>query len=75
MKIRNEEMLVVEGYPTMADVEAGECFTFKDDNELFMMLDDGEYINVADGSLIDPTRRADDERPVRLVRTELVILG
>lgn len=61
----------IKGYTRVEDIDSGECFTFLDDDELYMKTDDcAAIIRMCDGAVCD----YDEDRPVEPIDTELKII-
>lgn len=53
----------VKGYLTMMDLDAGDCFTFLDDNTVYLMTYENYIVDLVTGSLY--SYEEDDPRPVK----------
>lgn len=78
MRIENPGFLKTEGYLRIEDLEGGECFTFLNDDNLFMKADNGDdFINVESGEIIeiyDDRNNNYEDRPIKRVNVKVTIL-
>lgn len=73
MRIENPEKIEKKGFLRLEDIDHGNCFTFLDDNELYMLTEYEKYVAVSTGELYE-ILETDENRPIREVPVKVTIL-
>lgn len=63
----------VQGYTRVEDLDEGDVFCFCDDNEVYMKTSEDYIVSLENGKLTDYEEYDYYNRPVRTLKTHLVI--